>query len=203
MKRLGTTLAGAVCAGVLTLGLWGVAGAEEAAATHQYVGAKKCKTCHNSEKGGAQFKHWTESKHSKAFETLAGEKAKAIAKEKGIEDPQKAAECLACHQTGYGEAAANFAASYVATEGVTCEACHGAGSHYLKMKTMAGIRDKTLKAEEYGLVKPTQERCVQCHNEKSPTFKAFTFADDSTKIAHPIPPGYKRGAAAAEGDATK
>lgn len=205
MKRLGTTLAGAVCAGVLALGFWGVASAEETAAApepHQYVGAKKCKMCHNSEKGGAQFTHWSESKHAKAFETLAGEDAKKIAKEKGIADPQKAAECLSCHQTGYGEPADHFAASYLATDGVTCESCHGAGSHYIKMKTMQGIRDKTLKAEDYGLVMPTKERCVQCHNEKSPSFKAFDFAADSTKIAHGIPAGYKRGAAA-EGETAK
>jgi hypothetical protein len=33
---------------------------------------------------------------------------------------------------------------------------------------------------------------------KSPTFVEMNFASDSTKIAHPIPPGYKSGAA--EGD---
>lgn len=201
MRRLGTTLAGAVCAGVLALGFWGVANAEEtaaAASSHQYVGVKKCKTCHNSEKGGAQFTKWSESRHAKAYETLAGEKAKAIAKEKGIEDPQKAAECLSCHQTGHGEAAEKFAASYLPTDGVGCESCHGGGSSYLKMKTMQGIRDKTLKAEEFGLATPTEETCVKCHNDKSPTFKAFTFKEHAEKIAHAIPEGYKRGGAAEE-----
>ena len=201
MKRLGTTLAGAVCAGVLALGFWGIASAEETAAapeTHQYVGVKKCKMCHNAEKGGAQFTHWTESKHSKAFETLAGEEAKKIAKEKGIEDPQKAAECLSCHQTGAGEPAEHFAASYLATDGVGCESCHGAGSHYIKMKTMQGIRDKSLKAADYGLLVPTEETCVKCHNDKSPSFKAFTFKESSEKIAHKIPEGYQRGAATEE-----
>ncbi|MBI4345212.1 MAG: hypothetical protein HY553_00045, partial [Elusimicrobia bacterium] len=32
-------------------------------AVHQYVGVKKCKICHTSEKGGAQYKKWLESKH--------------------------------------------------------------------------------------------------------------------------------------------
>lgn len=205
MKRLGTTLAGAVCAGVLALGFWGVASAEETAAaaeSHQYVGVKKCKMCHNSEAGGAQFKHWSESKHAKALETLAGEEAKKIAKDKGIEDPTKAAECLSCHQTGYGEKAEKFAASYLATDAVGCESCHGAGSHYLKKSTMQGIRDKKMKAEEFGLVVPTEETCTKCHNDKSPTFKSFTFKEYSEKIAHKIPAGYKRGAAA-EAEAAK
>jgi hypothetical protein len=207
MRRLGTTLAGAMCAGVLALGFWGIASAEETAAAaapaaaapaaHQYVGAKKCKMCHNAEKAGAQFTKWTESKHAKAFETLASEAAKKIATDKGIADPQKAAECLSCHQTGNGVAAEHLAATYTA-EGVTCESCHGAGADYIKMKTMQGIRDKSLKAEEYGLVMPTEETCKTCHNDKSPTFKSFDFAEYGKKIEHKIPEGYKRGGAAEE-----
>ncbi|MGE5178983.1 MAG: multiheme c-type cytochrome [Bacteroidota bacterium] len=204
MKRLGSTLAGAMCAGVLALGFWGIASAEEttaaaaapAPAKHQYVGDKKCKMCHNSEKGGAQFTKWSESKHAKAFETLAGDKAKEIAKAKGIADPQKDAQCLSCHQTGYGEAADQFGAAFVATDGVQCESCHGAGGDYIKMKTMAGIRDKSLKAEDYGLIMPTEDGCKKCHNDKSPTFKSFDFKEYSEKIAHKIPEGFKRGGAA-------
>ncbi len=200
-----------ILVGVLAFGLWGVASAEEAAsaggsapakATHQYVGVKKCKTCHNSEKGGAQFKVWSESKHAKAFATLATEDAKKIAKEKGIADPQKSEQCLQCHETGHGQPADHFAATFVATDGVQCEGCHGAGSDYIKMKTMKGIREGTLKAAEFGLLHPSKETCVTCHNEKSPTFKKFEWAEDSTKIAHAIPKGYKRGAAT-EGETAK
>lgn len=187
-----------VLAGLAVFALWGVAGAQEAAPKgHQYVGVKKCKMCHNAEKGGAQFLKWSESKHSKAFATLATPKALEVAKAKGIADPQKSDDCLKCHVTGHGKPANEFAATFVAADGVGCESCHGAGSDYIKMKTMQGIRDKTLKAAEYGLNMPTKDTCVECHNDKSPTFKEFKWAADSTKIAHPIPPGYKRGAAAA------
>lgn len=209
MKRLGTTLAGAMCAGVLALGFAGVASAEDAApaaaapAAHQYVGVKKCKMCHNGEKAGAQFTKWTESQHSKAFATLAGEDAKKIATAKGIADPQKAAECLACHQSGAGEPAEHFAASYVAEDGVTCESCHGAGSDYVKMKTMQGIFDKSIKGEDVGFSMPTEETCKKCHNDKSPSFKGFDFAEMSKKIDHKYPEGYKGRAAAGEGEASK
>ncbi len=178
----------------------GLAQAEEA--NHQYVGVKKCKTCHNSEKGGAQFKVWSESKHAKAFETLATPKAMEIAKEKGIADPQKADECLSCHVTGHGEAAEKFTASFVAEDGVGCESCHGAGSDYRKKSVMQGIRDEKMKAADYGLVVPTQETCDKCHNEKGTGGKKIVFKEAYEKIKHDIPEGYKRGAAAegAEGE---
>lgn len=224
MRRRGMRFAAIISAGVVTMAMWGIAApvtlraepapadsatavqaptdstAAKASATvvHQYVGVKKCKTCHVSEKGGAQYRKWLESKHAKAYETLGGDMAKGIAKKRGIADPQKSGECLQCHVTGYGEPADHFAASFVATDGVQCESCHGAGKGYMASKTMKGITDGTLKGSDYGLVIPSQDRCVQCHNEKSPTFVEMNFAADSTKIAHPIPPGYKRGAA--EGD---
>jgi hypothetical protein len=55
----------------------------------KYIGAAKCKMCHNSSKKGAQFKAWSSSKHANAYATLATPEAKSIAKEKGIDDPQK------------------------------------------------------------------------------------------------------------------
>jgi cytochrome c peroxidase len=62
---------------------------------------------------------------------------------------------------------------------------------------MQAIRDGSIKGEDLGLVTPNKELCVECHNSKSPTFKEFSWAADSTKISHKIPAGYKRGAAAA------
>ena len=109
----------------------GFAHAQAAPATPaaMYVGVKRCKTCHNLEKAGGQFAKWSESKHAKAFATLATPKALEIAKEKGIADPQKADECLSCHVTGPGAAAEKFKESVVAADGVGCESCHGAGSN--------------------------------------------------------------------------
>jgi len=36
----------------------------------EYVGSKKCKSCHKKKFSGAQYKVWENSKHSNAFETL-------------------------------------------------------------------------------------------------------------------------------------
>ena len=153
-------------------------------AIHKFVGASKCKMCHNTAANGEQFKKWTESKHSKAFEVLASEEAVAIGKKLGVDKPQASDKCLGCHLTGYAAPAADKAASYVATEGVGCEACHGAGADYMKMQVM---KDKTASIAA-GLVLPDEKLCVGCHNDKSPTYKKFVFADAAKLIAHPIPP---------------
>ena len=153
------------------------------AGDHAYVGAGKCKMCHNSAAKGEQFKKWTESPHAKAFTTLGGEEAKKLAAAKGIADPQKDAGCLSCHVTGHGVDAARLTDKYSAAEGVSCESCHGPGGDYWKMDVM---KDQA-KSVAAGLVLPDAKTCTTCHNDKSPTFKGFDFAAASAKIAHPNP----------------
>ena len=191
MKKLGWCLvAGAVGVAAFTFAAENADKCEQAQKpVHQYIGAKKCKTCHNSAKKGAQYKLWTESKHAQAFLTLASPEAIKFAAEQGIKNPQKAPECLQCHVTGYGEPADHFAATFSESLGVQCESCHGAGSAYYKKKPMMEIRSKKVTPETYGLVMPTAEICAKCHNEKSRSGKFVDWRADSTKIAHPIPPG--------------
>jgi hypothetical protein len=150
---------------------------------HAFVGAEKCKMCHNAPAKGAQFTKWSVSNHAKAFATLASEEAKTIATAKGIADPQKAPECLRCHVAGSGAPAAKLTDKYKTADGVSCEACHGPGGDYWKMDVM---KDKA-KAAAAGLVMPTEETCKTCHNADSPTFKEFDFAKAKATIAHPNP----------------
>ena len=91
-----------------------------------YVGSAKCKTCHNADKNGAQYKIWESKAHAKAYADLKTDAAKAKAKAAGIEDPLKSEKCLSCHTTAAGKK--NVDASYDITEGVGCESCHGPGS---------------------------------------------------------------------------
>jgi hypothetical protein len=173
---------------ICVAGLAFAAAAPEQPAFH-YIGAKKCKTCHNSSKKGAQYKAWMKTKHAEAYATLATPEALELAAEKGIEDPQKADECLECHVTGHGEPAEHFAKTFDATLGVQCESCHGAGSGYYKKKQMKEITAGKVKPETYGLVIPTAETCAQCHNERSPSGEFVDWAADSATIAHPYPAG--------------
>ncbi len=146
----------------------------------KYIGNTKCKMCHNSPKKGAIHDVWAKTKHATAYATLASEESKKIAKEKGIKDAQQDAKCLICHVSGYGKPNAD---KYSVEEGVGCEACHGPGEKYWTPKVMA---DKKL-AIANGLVEPTEELCVLCHNEKSPTYKPFVFKDAYKLVEHHAP----------------
>lgn len=153
------------------------------APAHSIVGSEKgCKMCHQGAAKGDQFKIWSESSHAKAFASLATPEALEVGKKLGIAEPQKDPKCLECHTTK-GFLKAEVGAAYVEAEGVGCEACHGAGSDY---KGMTVMKDKA-KAVAAGLVIPDEKTCVKCHNEKSPTYKPFKFADAVKLIAHPKP----------------
>lgn len=161
------------------------AASEEAQRT--YVGVAKCKTCHKTEAQGLQFPIWEKSPHAKAFATLAGDEAKAIAKEKGIEDAQKADACLKCHVTGHGVDATFFAEGFEAADGVQCESCHGAGGDYYKMATMKALTKGEIEPASVGLLITNKDLCVKCHNEESPTFKGFEYEKMVAKITHKLP----------------
>ena len=154
----------------------------------KYIGVKKCKMCHKGPKKGNIFETWQERSHSKAYATLASDESKEIAKKAGIEgDPQKAAECLSCHVTGYSASADAKMKTLTLEEGVSCEACHGPGSVYKKSSIMKGINKGTMKGTDHGLIEPVKEVCVKCHNPKSPTYKEFVFEEAKKAIAHPLP----------------
>jgi cytochrome c554/c'-like protein len=152
--------------------------------TAKYVGPKKCKLCHVAESTGAQYKIWEKSPHAHAFEMLGSDKAKETAKAKGIADPQKAPECLKCHTTAFGEPAEMLNEKIAQEDGVSCEACHGAGELYAKKEVFEKGR---AEAVANGLRIPDEKLCKQCHNEQSPQFKGFDFEEYKKKIAHPKP----------------
>lgn len=154
-----------------------------AVAAPEIIGAPKCKACHMS-KTGDQWKIWSESAHANAFETLASEKSKKIAADKGLGDPQQEPACLKCHATraSLGEGVAiNEKANYADSEGVGCEACHGPGSDYKAKNVMLDPE----AARAAGLI--MNMGCRKCHNEESPTFKGFDYEARWLDIAHPAP----------------
>ena len=154
----------------------------------QYIGSAKCKMCHKTAKQGEQFPKWEAGPHAKAYATLATDAAKEVAKKAGVQgDPQKAADCLVCHATGHDAAADAKAASFKVTEGVGCEACHGPGSLYKSMKVMKAIAAGTQDAKAVSYMKGGKEKCLECHNEKSPTYKPFNHEERWAEIAHPKP----------------
>lgn len=135
----------------------------------EYVGAKKCKMCHNKDAKGAQYKQWAGSIHAKAMESLTPEEAK---------DPK----CIKCHST-YGSVDEDLILTLKIEEGVSCESCHGPGSKYYPNAIMKS-REKSMAK---GLILPTEEVCLQCHNEESPHYKGFNFEEYIKQVTHPDP----------------
>lgn len=161
------------------------------AAQNKYVGVKQCKMCHQTPKQGQQFDIWSKSKHAGAFKTLASAKAAEIAKAKGIKgSPAEAKECLECHTLGKTVEATMLDKSFVMDDGVQCETCHGPGSAYKMMSTMKDAA----KAKAAGLAMYKDDAaiealCVTCHNDKSPTKKAFDLKKMWAEIKHTVPKG--------------
>lgn len=159
------------------------------AKAHAFVGTDGCKLCHKLAAKGDQYGKWLASPHAKAFETLGTEAAMKVATAKGLKgNPQELPECLSCHVTAFGVKAELLGPKFKKEEGVGCESCHGAGADYKDKKTM----EDHAAAMAAGLVMPTAETCKTCHNEKSPTYKAFDFTKAAALIAHPNPAKAKK-----------
>ena len=152
--------------------------------SHKYIGVSKCKMCHASEAKGNQYKIWAASKHAQAYADLSSDAAKKTAEKVGLKtDPQKSAECLKCHETAFGLNDGLKEAAFNIADGVQCESCHGAGADY---KGLSVMKDKQ-QAIAAGLVIPTKETCVKCHNSESPNYKDFNYEKSFSEIAHPAP----------------
>ena len=145
----------------------------------KFVGAEVCAVCHQDEKIGNQSKIWEESRHSKAFVTLASDRAIEQAADAGVkEHPQKSEFCLQCHIAGAGLDNSHFAETYKKEEGVTCEVCHGPGSEYIDPDIM---QDRKKFLTNGGII-PDEKLCKNCHEEEE-----FIFREKYFEIKHPIP----------------
>lgn len=137
-----------------------------------YLGVDDCRMCHKQAAKGGQFGRWSETRHSKSFETLQSDEASKIAREKGLQTPPaESGQCLICHTTGWGidsgfkilsaEFAANEANKKVVRDNtflanVGCEACHGPGKGYKSKKTMTSIFNGSIDPASVGLFTPSE-----------------------------------------------
>jgi hypothetical protein len=176
------------------------AGAKPAAAP-KYIGAEKCKNCHNSPKSGEQYAKWQKEKHAKAFERLASDEAKKAGKEKGVDDPQKAEQCVKCHTTAAKEPDTALMKGFNRQGGVQCESCHGPGEKHLKARMAAAAsagEDAGDARQEIGkdeiVAHPDVKTCETCHNKESPSYKPFCFKHRFAEIDHTDPRDTKRKA---------
>ena len=111
---------------VFLLGLAIIFSTAATAQNYKYIGAAKCKMCHNKPDKGEQFKVWEAGPHAKAMDALS-------------DDEKKDPTCLKCHSTA-GSVDSGLLAGLKADEGVSCESCHGPGSHYKSAAIMKNKR---------------------------------------------------------------
>jgi hypothetical protein len=138
-------------------------------AQNKYIGAAKCKMCHNKEEKGEQYNKWAAGPHAKAMASLKGADAT---------NPK----CLKCHSTA-ASVDQSLVGGITVAEGVSCETCHGPGSGYKVATTM---KDKA-KSIAAGMIVPDEKLCRKCHNKESPNYKEFNYAEYSKKVSHKDP----------------
>lgn len=135
----------------------------------KYIGAAKCKMCHNKPDKGEQYNKWAAGPHAKAMESLKGADAT---------NPK----CTKCHSTA-ASIDASLNGGIKVDEGVSCESCHGPGSMY---KSATIMKNQELALTK-GMKLPEEKVCKQCHNEESPNYKGFNYKEYVAKIAHDDP----------------
>ncbi len=182
--------------GLIVLAIFSMAWAQTK--TFDYVGSNRCKPCHNKAAKGAQYAQWKATSHAKSYAILLTEESKAIAKKMALKTaPERSPACLRCHVTGWGapsgyrlDIPADDARAQRMNEklaAVGCESCHGPGSEYKSKKVKEAIKAGKITKASVGLVNPTVETCIVCHNENSPTYKPFKWEEKYPAIAHPRP----------------
>ena len=154
-----------------------------------FVGAKACAECHRGPGMGFQHCRWVLSSHGRAYASLVGPGAKEIARLSGIpQEPQEAQMCLGCHATGARAEDWEKDEGFHVEHGVSCEKCHGPGSEYMDLDTMADPK----AAAAAGLIMPTKSDCMKCHEVKGSHAavhrKPKIDIDEAwQRIAHPTP----------------
>jgi hypothetical protein len=138
-----------------------------------YVGPGSCSAaaCHGAIRPVAgtrvlqtEYSTWIAAdRHARATEVLGNTVSQRMGRILGIAAPAQAAKCLACHALDVPAASRgrNFA-----TEGVSCEACHGPATGWLGYHvTRDAKHEESVKRGMYDtkdVVKRT-EKCLGCH----------------------------------------
>lgn len=125
------------------------------AGAQEQVGAEACGSCHE-----AQYKKWQGSGHAMSLARLS-------------KTQQRDRVCRSCHTMAAEQDDPKL-------QGVQCESCHGAGSHYSPSWVM---KDAVL-AKLYGLEAVTEDTCKPCHTSEGPSLQPFVYKDKVALVCH-------------------
>ena len=141
-----------------------------------FVGVASCagSTCHGRMEADGkvvrqdELMRWQEPStpggaHSRAYAVLAGTRGQQIAATLGLGDATKAGACLGCHSTPAG---ADRGMRFLASDGVGCEACHGAAGGWIASHYAVGASHAANVAAGMIPLERPQARaavCLDCH----------------------------------------
>jgi hypothetical protein len=138
---------------------------------HLGVAACAGSTCHGAVerlKGSSvaqnEYITWTRrDKHAKAYSVLFDERSVRIARNLGLPNAHTAEICLNCHADNAPQD--KRGRQFQLSDGVGCEACHGAASGWLGIHLSAVSHRQNLEAGLYPTEQPAAraEKCLSCH----------------------------------------
>ena len=177
------------------------------APANTYLGSVSCARCHAEddlsrvirfEPGTLgyvrrnEFATWREKdKHSVAFDKLSEPRGKEMARKLGVNVTERASGCLGCHSATPSEInnRDKTGGFYDPKEGVSCENCHGASSHWSTPHSLPAFRStSTEDRERMGLIDlrlPDRQasQCLSCHVGNQAEGKVVTHA--MYAVGHP------------------
>jgi hypothetical protein len=140
----------------------------------KYTGPGSCASpsCHGAVQARAEtsvqqneYSTWVvKDKHARAFSNLSGDVAKRMTRLMGLLSPDKEPRCLGCHALNAPEE--QRARTFDASDGVSCESCHGPASNWLGPHTTRGwTHEKSVALGMQDLRDPANraENCLTCH----------------------------------------
>ena len=147
------------------------------AGEHTYLGVVACARCHraptpedkeaNTGVALTEYTTWsTQDKHKDAYEVLLKPRAQRMQQLLGY-DVTKDGRCLSCHAVDCSSSKCDT--SFVASRGVSCEACHGPSSDWVDPHWKPGWRGLTAaQKESRGMrdvwnPKEQAKLCCSCH----------------------------------------
>lgn len=105
-----------------------------------------------------EYSIWAVSdKHAKAAQVLSDARSRRMAEILGIKDPMRDQRCAPCHVAGSPQSSM--------TDGVACEACHGAAEKWLGPHTQKNSHETSLSLglTDTKNLRKRAELCLACH----------------------------------------
>ncbi len=146
--------------------------------TARYLGVAACSStlCHGSivardvtSVRQNEYQIWSlHDRHARAYTALSSDRSRQIAARLGFASAETAAECLACH--GVDVAERRRGPKFQISDGVSCEACHGAAEAWIQTHDNAdSSRADSLSRGMIATDEPLRraQLCLGCHQGDS------------------------------------